>query len=118
MQGEPASVLGLNRKRAGSGLPTQWLGTVCDGGEGEDQEARQKTGSGSLAAVGADGTNGMQNLGAGSLGLFCPFCPFTLPPPPTFSDGAGLRCGCRLILVFYPLFFFFFNLPGWTANVL
>ena len=118
MQGEPPSVLGLNRKRAGSGLPTQWLGTVCDGGEGEDQEARLKTGSGSLAAVGADGTNGMQNLGAGSLGLFCPFCPFTLPPPPSFSRWGGAEVRVQIDSGIPPPPPFFFNLSGWTANVL
>lgn len=88
--------------------------TVCDGGRDEDRKARLKIGSGSLAAVEHAGTNGMQNLGIGSLGLFRPFCPLTLPPPPLFPGGAGLRCGCVLILAFPPTF----HLPGWTAELL
>ena len=68
---------------------------VCDGGRDEDREARLKIGSGSLAAVERAGTNGMQNLGVGSLGFFRPFCPLTLPPPPTFSRWGGAEMWVR-----------------------
>lgn len=84
---------------------------VCDGGGEEDREARLKIGSGSRAAVEHGRTNGVENLGVGSLGLFCPFCP---RHPPLFPAGAGLRCGRRLILVFSPVFY----LPGCTAELL
>lgn len=75
---------------------------VFDGGGEVGRETRLKIGSGSLAAVEHDRTNGVENLGLGSLGLFCPCCP---RHPPLFPVGAGLRCGCRLILVFSPIFY-------------
>lgn len=84
---------------------------VCDGGGEEDGEARLKIGSGSLTAVEPVKTNAMGNLGVRSLGLFCPLC---TRYPPLFPAGAGRRCGCRLILVFPPIFY----LPGWTAELL
>lgn len=120
---ETLSVLGLSRKRAGSELPTRHseLGDcvcVCDGGGEEDPEARLEIGSGSLAAVERDGTNGVEKLGAGTLGLFSPFCPLTVLPPPLYPRGAGLRCGCRLISVFPPFFTFLGGLQTYCREII
>lgn len=91
------------------------------GGDGAEGGAAE-IGSGVRAAGEHDRTNGTENPGVGSR-PFLPVLPSHTPATPHphfFPGGAGLRCGCVLIIVFppHPHPHPTFHLPGWTAEPL